>query len=250
MDIYFEHINREVSTNYTIVFLHEGLGCTAMYRDFPKNLCQQSNLNGFIFDRPGYGQSEGNLNNRKKDYLEEAASEMHSFLSKHVKNKIILYGHSDGGSIALIYATLYPERIHAIITEAAHVFVEDITLKGIEQAVLAFNSHKLDGLSKYHGLKYKSVFWAWADTWLSQDFKTWNILPLLKSIQAPILIIQGQKDQYGTMEQVRRINELTAGESSILTPNCGHAPFKELPDLITKETSTFIKKSIHGSTLN
>ena len=170
---------------------------------------------------------------------------MHQILGHHIKNKVILYGHSDGGSIALIYTALYPKNVQAIITEAAHVFVEDITLSGIREAVDAFNSGKLIGLQKYHGNQYQAVFWAWADIWLDEAFRNWNITDLLPDITVPQLIIQGRNDQYGSLEQVNAIQSLAQGVTTVLIPECGHSPFKENQKFILKETSTFIKNTIY-----
>ena len=170
-NLFYEHINQKSQNELTIIFLHEGLGCTKMYRDFPEQVCRKVNLSGFIYDRYGYGESAGDLSNRTVNYLEAAADNLKIILDQHVKGKVILYGHSDGGSIALIYAAKYPEKIVGIITEAAHVFVEDITLIGIKKAVMAFNDGKLNGLKKYHNSKYQQVFWAWANTWLNPEFK-------------------------------------------------------------------------------
>ncbi len=250
--IFSKHIAPDKQHEYTIVFLHEGLGCTTMFGTYPDQLCERTGLPGFIYDRAGYGQSEGDLSQRQIDYLELAADDLHQVLKQFdlLNKKIILYGHSDGGSIALIYAAKYPEHIAGIITEAAHVFVEDITLKGIELAVSAFEQGKLNGLRKYHGNQFTTMFWAWANTWLNPEFKTWQIIDLLKKVTQPQLIIQGKQDQYGTLKQVDYIENETTGQSQVMIPDCGHAPFKVLPDAILKTSATFIKQITDAQSFN
>ncbi len=224
-----------------IVFLHEGLGCIEMWKDYPHKLCQQLNVKGLVYDRAGYGKSKGDLSNRKANYLHLAAEELHQLLSElHLLNhQIILYGHSDGGSIALIYTSLYPQNIKAIITEAAHVFVEEETIEGIKPAIKAFEQGKLNGLKKYH-INYKDVFNAWVNIWLHPSFKNWNIEEEIKSIISPQLIIQGEDDQYGTIKQMESIAKHTKGKTIIFTPNnCGHAPYKEKQKDVIQEVERF-----------
>ena len=242
--LFYKHIKPEATTDYTMVFLHEGLGCTEMFKDFPKQLCNELNCKGFIYDRAGYGQSTGSLENRPINYLEKAADELHKVIKTHITGKIILFGHSDGGSIALVYAAKHPKLVKAIITEAAHVFVEDVTISGIKEAVIAFKQQKLAGLQRFHGKRYAQVFWAWADTWLHPDFKQWQITHLLNLVTCPQLIIQGVNDQYGTMQQVNYIEKLTQGNSFLFKPECGHSPHYEVPTLVLKECRIFVKSKL------
>jgi len=199
-------------SNQVIIFLHEGLGCIEMWRDYPEQLCNKLNCRGLIYDL------------------------------KLENKEIILYGHSDGGSIALIYASKYPNQVKSVITEAAHVFVEDVTLAGIAPAKEAFLQGKLDGLKKYHGNHYVEVFNAWVDIWNDPDFRDWNIEAELKQITCLQLVIQGVNDEYGTLKQVESIANHTKGQSTRFTPdNCGHAPFKELTTEVLKEVEAFVK---------
>ena len=231
-------------SNQVIIFLHEGLGCIEMWRDYPEQLCNKLNCRGLIYDRAGYGQSEGSLLNRQADYLHLGAAELFELINdlKLENKEIILYGHSDGGSIALIYASKYPNQVKSVITEAAHVFVEDVTLAGIAPAKEAFLQGKLDGLKKYHGNHYVEVFNAWVDIWNDPDFRDWNIEAELKQITCLQLVIQGVNDEYGTLKQVESIANHTKGQSTRFTPdNCGHAPFKELTTEVLKEVEAFVK---------
>jgi pimeloyl-ACP methyl ester carboxylesterase len=238
-----QFIGNQTSKNL-IVFLHEGLGCIEMWKDYPTLVCKQLNCLGLVYDRAGYGKSEGDLSHRAPNYLHQGVDELYNLLKalNLLDKNIILYGHSDGGSIALLFASKYPELIEKIITEAAHVFVEDETLEGIKPAVEAFETGKLEGLKKYHGSRYKTVFYAWVNIWNAPEFRTWNIESELQSITCPQLIIQGANDQYGTLKQVESIKLNTKGETHILIPeNCGHAPFKSQKNMVLKAVIKFLK---------
>jgi pimeloyl-ACP methyl ester carboxylesterase len=225
----------------TIVFLHEGLGCVEMWKDYPEQLCELTNCKGIIYDRTGYGKSPGSLKNRKANYLHLAAEELNDLIHHFNLTDFIVYGHSDGGSIALIHAASHPSKPKAIITEAAHAFNEIVTIEGVLEARPFLSEGKMEGLRKYHGEKYKEVFHAWNDIWLDESFNEWSIENEIKNILAPNLIAQGRQDQYGTLRQVDQICELTKGESTPLkVDNCGHAPHKEQREILLRETSKFI----------
>ncbi|MDG1914939.1 MAG: alpha/beta hydrolase [Crocinitomix sp.] len=231
------------SAKKLIIFLHEGLGSIAQWKNFPKLVCTATNSYGLVYERHGQGISAGSLLNRSTDYLEQGAEELAKVIEKLVPAKydLILYGHSDGGSIALTYAANHPTKLIGIITEAAHVFVEDITVEGVKAALPYFHKGKFDGLKKYHGESYKEVFMAWNNIWLNPAFKSWNICDLLKQISCGQLIIQGQDDQYGSLKQVETIAELTCGKSTIFTPkNCNHAPHKENEKEILSKVTLFL----------
>lgn len=229
------------SSPTTIIFLHEGLGCIEMWKDYPEALCNALKVRGIVYDRSGYGKSEGSLKDRKNTYLHEAADELSKLIQNWQIELPILYGHSDGGSIALIYAAQHPENIKAVITEAAHVFNEPETIEGVKEARPWMKAGKMEGLRKYHGERFQEVFYAWNDIWLDDSFKDWNISDLLPNIVCPQLIIQGTNDQYGTLKQVETIQQLTSGKTIAFTPNnCGHAPFKEQREKVIEAAIQFI----------
>lgn len=233
------------SSSTCIIFLHEGLGCIEMWKDYPETLCNALNVRGIIYDRAGYGHSPGSLEGRTKEYLHDAANELAQFIDHFNIDSPILYGHSDGGSIALIYAGTYPDKVKALITEAAHVFNEPETIKGVLEARPWFDEGKMEGLRKYHGDRYKEVFFAWNDIWIDESFKDWNITDLLPNIICDQIIIQGEDDQYGTLLQVETIKSLTRGSTTTLTPEkCGHAPFKEQKEIVLKEAKKFLNDII------
>jgi len=231
-----------LNSKTVIVFLHEGLGCVEMWKNYPQKLCNTLNVKGLIYDRAGYGKSEGDLTKRKANYLHLAVDELHQLLEQLnlLNHQIILYGHSDGGSIALLFASKYTHLVKSIITEAAHVFVEEETLQGISPAVQAFKHGKLNGLKKYHGDNFEEVFYAWVNIWNNQSFKNWNIENEITKITCPQLIIQGQNDQYGTLKQVKSIEQNTKGKTTTFIPkNCGHSPFKEQENEVLKTVKYF-----------
>jgi pimeloyl-ACP methyl ester carboxylesterase len=228
----------------TLIFLHDSLGCIQTWRDFPALLAQKTNCNYLIYDRLGYGQSPADPEalNRKKDYLEQEAVTLNRLIEELEIQSPILFGHSDGGSIALIAASLEHHRISAIIAEAAHIFVEEITLAGIRRAKENYPHGGLrEKLMNYHGSKADAVFYAWADTWLADHFRDWNIEPVLSSIHCPCLIIQGEKDEFGSLRQVEGIERNIRGKTrKIIVKNAGHSPHKERKELILKRSSEFI----------
>ena len=194
----------------TLVFLHEGLGCVALWRDFPLKLCKTLKLNGFIYSRQGYGASDPITLPRNIDFMHrEAYDTVSTVLDVANINSAILVGHSDGGSIALIHAGgIQDDRVKAISTIAAHVFNEELTTKSIEAAKNAFENENLrTKLAKYHGDNVDCAFRGWNDIWLSQEFLNWNIEEFLPKIKIPTLAIQGSNDQYGTINQITAIEK-------------------------------------------
>jgi pimeloyl-ACP methyl ester carboxylesterase len=233
----------------TLIFLHDSLGCIELWRDFPQKLGELTQCNAIIYDRQGYGKScKFSYSKRNNDYLELEVDILNELLNYWKIDKAILYGHSDGGSIALISAAKFPAKISGIITEGAHIFVEDITVNGIKDAIQLYkNSNLKSKLEKYHGDKTDDMFWAWADTWTSNEFRTWNIEQFLPSITCPSLIIQGERDEYGTLNQVERITSQTSGFSSKwIVPNVKHTPHKENPAIVLEKLSEFIGQLIEN----
>lgn len=227
MELHWEEVGHELAEEH-IVFLHEGLGCIEMWKNYPNDLCLNLNAKGIVYDRSGYGKSLGSLLNREADYLHKAAEELKDFLDYLNVDQAHIYGHSDGGSIGLIFAGTYPNRVKTLITEAAHIFNEPETIQGVLDARPLLEDGKMEGLKKYHGERYQEIFYAWNDIWLDESFVNWNIEKEVSRIDCPLLVIQGEDDQYGTLKQVAAICETNQGNSRSFTPsNCGHAPFKE-----------------------
>lgn len=229
----------------TLVFLHDSLGCITLWRDFPMKLGELTNCNVMVYDREGYGKSQP-FSNPERDnfYLEREADVLNGLLEELNIDNALLFGHSDGGSIALLTASNYPSKIKGVITEGAHVFVEEVTLKGINEAIEAYhNTDLVTRLKKYHGENTEEMFWAWAKTWNTEAFRSWNIERFLPSIKCPCLIMQGEDDEFGTLHQVNSIvNQVSGPSEKLILPKVQHTPHKEAPDLVLKACQEFIAK--------
>lgn len=228
----------------TLVFLHDSLGCIALWRDFPSQLAQALQLNLLVYDRQGYGNSCGfAYNQRGLDYMHQEALILKDLLDFHSVGEVVLFGHSDGGSIALLAAAIFPDRFKAIVTQGAHVYVEEITLAGIREAQHTYQSTDLPRrLARYHGDKTDAMFQAWADTWTRPDFRDWNIESFLPSITGPVLALQGQEDEFGSPQQVADIVRQVSGRAdSFLFPGLKHNPHKEAPEQVMDVVKGFLK---------
>lgn len=232
-----------------LVFLHEGLGCIAMWKDFPRRLCEATGCPGLVHDRQGYGQSSAIDRPRTIHYLHHyALTELPAVIEQVVPGEpYIVIGHSDGGSIGLIHAAERPPRLQGLITEAAHVFVEDITLQGIRAAQEAYDAGRLRGLERHHGDKTHQTFHAWSDTWLATPFAHWNIEYLLPSVACPVLAMQGSDDQYGSPAQVSAIASKVQQGQPLMLQGCGHTPHLEQPDQVLAAMSAFVERCVAGS---
>ncbi len=214
-----------------IVMLHEGLGSVALWRDFPRQVHQATGLRVLVYSRWGYGKSEPITEfPHGTDYMHrEALAALPDLLRGLGIEKPLLLGHSDGGSIALIYAArrIAPEPV-GLICMAAHVFVERISTISIAKARVAFEEGDLrDKLAKFHD-DVGSAFYGWNTTWLLPAFAKWNIETEVEHIRCPILAIQGKGDEYGTPKQLESIKRHSRGKVElVLLPQCGHSPHRD-----------------------
>lgn len=245
----YKIINSEYNTpnKSIIVFLHDGLGSIQQWGDFPKSLSKITGLPALLYDRYGYGKSEKLIKPHDMNYFEQEASTVLPEVLKtlNIKNKLILIGHSDGGTIALLYASEFPGNVNSIITEAAHVFTEDLTLEGIRNAVNMFKKGDLKKfLSGYHRENTESMFYGWANLWLDKDFSNWNIKGSLMKIKCPVFAIQGNNDKYGSLAHVNTItNEVGGPSETLIINNCGHIPHHQAKDFVLEKMKTFISKN-------
>jgi pimeloyl-ACP methyl ester carboxylesterase len=228
----------------TLVFLHDSLGCIETWRDFPPALAERVSLRVMVYDRQGYGRSAPfGSEPRTSDYLAHESRALFALLDELEIDTAILFGHSDGGSIALIAAGERPERIAGVITEGAHVFVEEETLAGIRDARRSFETTDLARrLARYHGDKVPAIASAWIDTWLSPAFRDWNIESYLPSARCPALIIQGERDEYGTAAQVDAIVRGFGGSArALMIPGIGHTPHREAREIVLDASAELIR---------
>lgn len=251
IDVKGKKLYTEYDSSYgdkpTLVFLHDSLGSVQLWRDLPAKLSEATECNVLVYDRLGYGKSYPMPTHiRPVNYMELEADLLNELLAELNINSSILFGHSDGGTIALITAAKYPERVEAVICEAGHIFVEEVTLKGVYDAWEAYKTTNLpERLQKYHGDKVEKLFKAWTETWTRDDYRSWNIEYLLKDITCPLLFIQGEADEYGTLDQVEKtVAQVSGNAEKYIIPDIGHTPHKEVPDMVLKKAAEFINEII------
>ncbi|MBL8258676.1 MAG: alpha/beta hydrolase [Candidatus Competibacteraceae bacterium] len=230
----------------TLVFLHEGLGSIGQWRRFPAELCALTGLPGLLYERWGFGHSEGLDRPRPDDYLEREARESlpQVLAACAIADPPILFGHSDGASIALLFAAAYPQGARAVISESAHVFIEEVCLSGIGVARDAYEQGELrKGLERYHGANTETLFRGWCDTWLRPSRRHWNVEAELPRIVCPTLIVQGEDDEYATRAQVDAIAAGVSGPTRILwLPDCAHVPHHQAREKMLDSSAQFIEQ--------
>jgi pimeloyl-ACP methyl ester carboxylesterase len=235
----------------TMVFLHEGLGSAKQWRDFPARVGKGAGLPAMAYSRLGYGGSAAATLPRPLDYMQEEAKVfLPALLDELVgAEPVILVGHSDGGSIALVHAALDGgRRVRGLVLEAPHVFVEDVSVASIARAREAFETGDLrEKLAKHHGDNVDVAFRGWNDAWLDPEFRAWNLEEYLPRIEVPALVIQGEDDPYGTRAQVDAIARQVRGPVEVLLlPRCGHSPHRDQPDATEAAMIAFAKRVAGG----
>jgi pimeloyl-ACP methyl ester carboxylesterase len=227
----------------TLVFLHEGLGCVTLWRDYPDLLARQTGISALIYSRAGYGKSDPVALPRPIEFMRDEAAVLARILADYKLSSSILVGQSDGASIALLCAARSDVGgIQALVLEAPHVFTEPSGLESIARIAKAYHASNLrQRLARHHGANTDIAFWGWNDVWLHPDFEDWNIEADLPGITAPMLIIQGQKDEYGTWRQVEAIARQSGGPVQVKAiPDCGHAPHHEHREVTLASMTRFI----------
>ncbi|HYW36712.1 MAG TPA: alpha/beta fold hydrolase, partial [Terriglobales bacterium] len=212
----------------TLVMLHEGLGSVAHWKDFPRQLAQQTGVGIFVYSRYGHGGSDALTAPRAVSYMHhEARVVLPEILRQAGIERPVLLGQSDGASIAILYAGMFPDSPAGLILEAPHVFVEDITVSSIAQARKRHNeTDMLQRLGRYHA-HADSLFQGWSDIWLDPGFRSWNIESFLDFIRCPVLVLQGAQDEYGSTKQIDVIQGRIPSASAIVLDNCKHAPHRD-----------------------
>jgi pimeloyl-ACP methyl ester carboxylesterase len=231
----------------TFVLLHEGLGSVAMWKDFPDQLAARTGRPVFAYSRQGYGQSDPISGSREPDYMHvEALQVLPKVLMAAGVSRPILFGHSDGGSIALIHAGAFPTTIAGLVLEAPHVFVEPLTVRSIAEAKVVYGTTNLpEKLGRYHR-DADHTFWGWNDIWLDERFLAWNIEASLPTIDCPTLLIQGLDDEYGTRAQLDAIAAKTAGSEILMLERCGHSPHRDRAEAVLDASASFVGAQVNG----
>jgi pimeloyl-ACP methyl ester carboxylesterase len=237
-----------------VVFLHEGLGSLSAWRSFPEQLCDAGGVRGLVYSRPGYGRSTPRaLAERwRPDFMHEQAGELLPALLRSLgvdrePDPPWLLGHSDGGSIALIFAASHPGSVAGLIVLAPHIFVENISIAAITVARDAYLTTSLREKLARHHVDPDSAFWGWNDVWLDPDFRDWSIEPLLPRVRCPVLAVQGREDIYGTLAQVEGIASAVPGTELLVLDACGHSVHRDQPERLTQAITKFM--ALHSRTL-
>lgn len=253
--IEYVHLAPERRDRPLLVFLHEGLGSVAMWKDFPRALCEAAGCRGLVLSRWGYGLSSPRALHERwpVDFMHHQADAFLPAFFEAIdvdttKDRPWFYGHSDGGSIALIHAATQPERVGGLVVAAPHIFVEDITVASIEQAKDGYVTTDLRSkLARYHA-DPDSAFWGWNDVWLDPDFRRWDIRALLPLIRCPVLAIQGHDDEYGTMAQIDGIARAVPDAELLKLYDCGHAPHRDQPAQLMQGVAGFMRRHLATKT--
>jgi pimeloyl-ACP methyl ester carboxylesterase len=244
----------------TIVFLHEGLGCQAMWRDFPDRMASATGCGALVYSRIGYGASDPVRGPRPIRFMHAEALDVLPAIVEHFKlEEVVLYGHSDGASIAIIYAGARfkglvgprgaPPRsgpVRALILEAPHVFVEPVCVERIARIAEEYKTTRLpEQLARHHGGNTDSMFKTWVDVWLRPEFRQWNIEEYLPSIESPVLVVQGEGDEYGTLRQVDAVvSQIKGPASSLVLSGCGHSPHSDQPTEVLQAAGRFVREAL------
>ncbi|MCX8097519.1 MAG: alpha/beta hydrolase [Casimicrobiaceae bacterium] len=249
VEIEYRWLERDRREAPLLVFLHEGLGSVSMWRDYPAQLCAALGCRGLLYSRPGYGGSTPRPAGERwrPDFMHEQARDLlPSLLSvlglDTLTDRPWLIGHSDGGSIALIYAALFPQRVAGLVVLAPHLFVEPVTVDRIRAARHAYLEGDLRRRLARHHLDVDSAFWGWNDIWLDPAFRDWNIESLLPQITCPVLAVQGRQDEYGTLAQVEGIARAVPLTELLILDACGHWPHRDHPERLTHAVLDFVRR--------
>ncbi len=234
----------------TLVLLHEGLGCVGLWNDFPAKLAKATGCGVFVYSRAGYGQSSPVKLPRPLSYMHEEAREVLPQLLDAIGfARGLLIGHSDGASIAAIYAGSHQDhRIGGLVLIAPHFFTEDPGIASIEQARVAYESGDLrPRLARWHA-DVDNAFWGWNGAWLDPDFRKWDITEFLAYIRVPVLIVQGADDQYGTVKQIEVAQqECYCPVEVALLPGARHSPQREAPEPTLKAIADFVARAVQAN---
>ena len=239
-----------------LVFLHEGLGSLSMWKDFPERLCAAAGCRGLVYSRPGYGRSTPRDAEEAwgVDFMHRQAHEVLPALLEALgvdpaRTPLWLFGHSDGGSIALLYAAQFTDRLAGAVVVAPHIRVEDLSVSSIAKTRVAYVETDLRERLARHHEDPDSAFWGWNNIWLHPPFKQWSIEREIESIRCPLMAVQGVNDEYGTLEQIRGIARRLPQTRLLEVADCGHSVHRDQPDRLIAATTAFVSQHRSGDKL-
>lgn len=235
-----------------MIFLHEGLGSLAMWKDFPARLCDALGCRGLVYSRPGYGRSTPRQPAElwDVDFLHRQAHEVLPALLDALDidadarpgERPWLFGHSDGASIALLYAARHTHAVAGAVLLAPHIFVEDVAVQSIEQTRIAYLETDLrERLARHHD-DPDSPFWGWNRIWLHPPFRAWSIAEEIRTIRCPLLAVQGLDDEYGTLAQIHGVADAVPQTQLLTLAECRHSPHRDQPDALIDAVQAFIAR--------
>lgn len=234
-----------------VVFLHEGLGSASMWRDYPRILCDSVGWRGLVYSRPGFGRSGPPASGAdyRVDFMHREAWEtlpalLDALAVDAARCPVWLLGHSDGASIALLYAARHPRSTAGLVLLAPHLFVEDLTIASIEQSRDTYRRTDLPTRLARHHDDADAVFWRWNRVWLLPEFRQWNITDEIGTVGCPVLAVQGREDEYGTLSQLRRLAQRLPQARTMVLPDCRHSPHRDQPELLGATIRRFV--AAHG----
>jgi len=240
-------IGSRQSSRPTIVMLHEGLGSVSLWKDFPELLAERTGCGVLLYSRYGHGNSDKLMEKRPVTFMHhEGEVVLPELLDKLGIGWPILLGHSDGGSIAIIFAGKHPDTVGGLILEAPHVFVEDLSVASITQAKVNYQTTDLPQKLSRHHAHVDATFWGWNNIWLDPDFRSWNIAEYLVAIRCPVLCIQGEDDEYGTIAQVEAIKAQVPQTEIVMLPNCRHSPHRDQTERTLERMVEFVVRLERG----
>jgi pimeloyl-ACP methyl ester carboxylesterase len=226
-----------------IVMLHEGLGSVSMWRDLPQRLAARTRCTVVAYSRYGYGRSAVLAERREPEYMHfEGETVLPALLAELEIERPVLFGHSDGASIALICAGAHPESVRALVLAAPHVFVEEISVRSIAEAKTTYAASDLPAKLARHHADPDATFYGWNDIWLDPRFRDWNIEPYADRVRCPVLMIQGDADKYGTTAQLDAIALRVPHSETLLVPGAGHSPHRDAPELVIERVASFVDR--------
>lgn len=248
-----KYINYElINLNYIdkdicLVFLHDGLGSIKQWKDFPEKISSDLEIPALLYDRFGNGASDNIIKTKNKNFFYQESEILNTLLNKlQINSGFFLIGASDGGTISLLYSSMFPENVKGVVTIAAHTFVEDKTISGVLELKEKYKKYNVESyLKKFHGDKTDFLFNSWAGLWLSKKFRNWNIFQDLKKVKCDVLALQGNGDEYGTIEQLKTIKKYVKGKCMIkLIKDANHFPHYKKEDEVRKLIEKFIGNKI------
>ena len=249
LDIEYRWAGEERADAPLLVFLHEGLGSVSMWREFPRELCEAAGCRGLVYSRPGYGRSTPRRPEElwDPDFMHRQALEVLPAVLEGLgvdagRRPPWLFGHSDGGSIALLHAAHAGPRVAGAIVLAPHILVEEIGVASIEKARRAYLETDLRQRLARHHADPDSAFWGWNRIWLDPRFRDWSIEREIEAIACPLLAVQGLDDEYGTLEQIRGIARRVPQTRLLEFSDCGHSPHRDQPQALIEACVEFLAR--------